>query len=467
MHPLCCPELLSPPGDLIFMARNRNACTVLVRTLFIMTLSAGLSACSGDSWFGDDVKPPVPGTRISVLEHERSLKHDPDLAASIRLPAPEDNAQWPQQGGYSHHAMQHMKVSASPKVAWIRSIGSGSGRRDRLMGEPVVANGTVYTIDTSGVVTALNAQSGATLWHKALAPDHEDDGYLMGGGVAFNNGRLFVTTGFADVIALKADKGEEIWRRSVPAPMRAGPTVSDGRVFVTTLDNKALALSEENGSIVWTYSGVEENTSVLGAAAPAVMGGVGIFPFTSGEVVALRTDTGAALWADSVVATRRTDATGTLAAIAARPVIDRTRIFVLGHSGLLTGIDMRTGERAWELSMAGLHQPWIAGDWLFAVTLDAEVVAIDARNGKIAWITSLDLWEDPEDRKGRITWAGPVLASDRLVLAGSHGKAVSINPYDGAVIGHLDMPAGISLSPAVAHEALYFLTDAGDVVCVR
>lgn len=449
------------------MARNLSTRPRAAHVLAAIAFSVGLNACSGDSWFGDNTKPPIPGTRVSVLEHDRSLKGNVELTSSIRLPAPEENSTWPQQGGYSHHAMQHMKTVASPKVAWTRSIGSGSGRRDRLMGEPVVAGGNVYTIDTAGVVTALNADNGKSVWQRDLAPDHEDDGYLMGGGVAFNDGRLFVTTGFADVVALDATTGTELWRQTVTAPMRAGPTVSGGRVLVTTLDNKALALSEETGNILWTYSGVEESTSVLGAAAPAVSGGVAVFPFTSGEVVALRLDTGAPLWTDSVVASRRTDATGTLAAIAARPVIDRTRVFVLGHSGLLAGIDMRTGGRAWELPLAGLNQPWIAGDWLFTVTLDAEAVAIDARSGKIAWVTPLDLWEDPEERKGRITWTGPALASDRLILTGSNGTAVSINPYDGSVVGHMNMPDGISLPPAIANEALYFLTDSGDVVCMR
>ncbi len=73
------------------MARNLATCPRAAHILAAIALSVGLSACSGDSWFGDNTKPPDPGTRVSVLEHDRSLKGNAELTSSIRLPAPEEN----------------------------------------------------------------------------------------------------------------------------------------------------------------------------------------------------------------------------------------------------------------------------------------------------------------------------------------------------------------------------------------
>ena len=81
--------------------------------------------------------------------------------------------------------MHHMKISAEPDVLWRQSIGSGSGRRDRLMGEPVVAGGVVYAIDTAGTVSALEAMTGQTVWQVDLLPPDEDSSTLMGGGSCF------------------------------------------------------------------------------------------------------------------------------------------------------------------------------------------------------------------------------------------------------------------------------------------
>lgn len=432
-----------------------------------MAALAALSACSGESWFGSDNTPALPGKRITVLEHERRLEPAAGAVASIRLPTPEPNDDWPQAGGYSHHAMQHLVVGTLPEEAWRADAGEGSGSRNRLLGEPVVAAGRVYVVDADAEVSAFDAETGERLWQVDTVPDYESGDSILGGGVAFADGRVFVTTGFAQVIALDAATGQEIWRSQVTSPVRAAPTVNGGRVFIVTLDNKGMALAASDGRILWTHAGVEESAALLGGAAPAADNGVVVMAYSSGELVALREDTGASLWSDAILAARRTDATANLADIRARPVLDNGRLFVVGHSGLMVGIDMRTGDRAWELEFAGLQQPWVAGGVVYALSIKNELTAIDAANGRVLWVVQLASWEDPEDRSGRIEWAGPTLASDRLIVTGSHGVALSISPYDGTILGQVDLPTGISLAPAVAGGTLYFLTDDADLIAFR
>jgi len=430
-------------------------------------LMLGLSACGGDTWFGGDNTPALAGKRITVLEHDRRLEPASNGQSSIRLPAPEANTDWPQAGGYSHHAMQHLVVADMPKMIWRSDAGEGSGSRNRLLGEPVVAAGRVYTVDADAVVSAFDAQTGDRVWQTSLAPDHESGNAILGGGVAFDAGHVFVTTGFAQVVSLDAATGSEVWRTRVTSPVRAAPTVMGGRVFVVTLDNKGLALAASDGRILWTHAGVEETASLLGGAAPAADNGVVVMAYSSGELVALREDSGAPLWSDAILATRRTDATANLADIRARPVIDQNRLFVVGHSGLLVGIDMRTGDRAWEIELAGLQQPWVAGGVLYAISVENQLIAVDALTGRVQWVVELASWQDPEDRTGRIEWAGPTLASDRLIVTGSHGVALSVSPYTGQVLGRVELPNGISLAPAVADGILYFLTDDADLIAFR
>jgi outer membrane protein assembly factor BamB len=206
---------------------------------------------------------------------------------------------------------------------------------------------------------------------------------------------------------------------------------------------------------------------LLVGASPAVDNGVVIMPYTSGEVTALRVDTGVPLWSDSIVAARRTDASANMADIGARPVIDGNRVYVVGHSGLLVALDMRSGDRAWEVEMAGLSQPWIAGQFLYIITADAELVALDSTNGRILWVRQLAPWEDMEDQTGHIIWSGPTLASDRLIITGSNGVLLSVSPYDGSVLGSIELSGGVTLPPAVANKTLYFLTDDADIVAFR
>lgn len=435
--------------------------------LAVLLVLGGCESLGIEDWLGEGEDPPLPGKRISVLAHEQTLNPAASADEPILLPPPEPNGAWPQAGGLAHHAMHHMVLPDQLREAWSRDIGEGSGKRERLLAQPVVADGRVFVIDAEAVVSAYDTDSGERLWDVSLPDEYEEDGAVLGGGLAYESGRLFITTGYAAVMALDAATGEGLWKQNVGAPMRAAPTVNGGRLFLLTVDNQTLALAANDGRLLWTHAGPPADTAFLGGAAPAVDAGVVISAYSTGELVALRVDTGAELWVDQVVALRRTDAAASLADIAAWPVIDRGKVFAVGHSGLMVAIDLRTGRRLWEVEVAGLQPPWVAGNYLFVLTIEAELVAVDGRDGRVLWIRPLQRWEDPEDRTGRLVWSGPLLGADRLIVAASHGWAYAVSPYTGALLGRQRMPAGVTIPPAVAGGTLYFLTDDADLVAYR
>jgi outer membrane protein assembly factor BamB len=427
-----------------------------------------LAGCENNIFTGESDKEILPGTRISVLALERELR--PDLEAidtAIRLPKPEDADAWPQSGGLSHHAMHHMVIGDAPELQWSEDIGEGSGKRNRVLSEPIVAEGRVFAVDAEADVTAYDARTGDELWETEPAPEDDHEGSFLGGGLAYDSGKIFVTGGFAQVVALDAQSGAELWRSAVDTPIRAAPSVNGGRVFVTTVENQVVALATSDGRQLWTYSGASTPTILLGAGAPAVDGGVVIAPFTNGEVVALRVDNGSLLWSETVVAVRRTEAAASLPAVTASPIIDRGRVYIVGHSGVLVAVDLRTGQRVWDVPVSGVYTPWIAGDFLYAISIDSEIVCIDVRSGRLLWVTQLPRFEDEDDKEGRIVWAGPVAASDRLIVAGSNKQLLSLSPYTGAVMSRLELDSPATLPPVLTNGAMYLLNDDGELAAYR
>ncbi|KAF0117835.1 MAG: WD-40 repeat-containing protein [Rhodospirillaceae bacterium] len=437
----------------------------IVTVMAILATGVGMAAC--EHWSGAKEDPPLPGQRISVVAHERTLKPHPGAPIAIVLPRPRRNESWPQAGGYAQHAMHHLEIAESLHPVWRGDGGRRVGARDRLLASPIVVAGRIYGVDANAMLWAIDTQSGARTWSVSLRPEGEESDTLLAGGIAHEDGRLFVTTGWGEVVALRIDTGAEIWRRSVGAPVRAAPTVSGGRVFVLNKENDVRALVAENGTELWRHQGLAETTTLLGAAAPAVEGSTVVVALSSGELIALRAENGNQLWSDSLAAVRRIGAVANLTDILALPVIDRGRVYAVGHSGVMVAIDLRSGRRLWEVEMGGAHPPWIAGDFLFVLTNDGDLVAVEARNGRVAWVSELPRWEDPEDLTGRIHWVGPVLAGDRLIVAGSHEKVMTVSPYTGALLGEETMSAKVTLAPVVADGTLYFLTDDGDLVAYR
>jgi outer membrane protein assembly factor BamB len=257
------------------------------------------------------------------------------------------------------------------------------------------------------------------------------------------------------------------WRKEVAAPVHAGPTVTDGRVFVITVDNELVALATDDGRQLWRHSGIPETASLLGGAAPAVEGEVVVAPYSSGELYALTIESGRPLWSDNLAAARTVDAISALADIRGRPVIDRGRVFAASHSGRMAAIDLRSGERLWELDIGTAYGPWTVGDYVYILTNNNELICLTRDEGKVRWLRQLPSYEDEKKKADPIEWAGPVLGGDRLIMLSSDGWALSVSPYTGEPLGREPISAGAYLTPVIADNSLYVLTDNAELSAYR
>jgi outer membrane protein assembly factor BamB len=173
------------------------------------------------------------------------------------------------------------------------------------------------------------------------------------------------------------------------------------------------------------------------------------------------------VWQDALARTSVSTSVATLSDIDASPVIDGGQVFAVGQGGRMVALDLVSGQRIWELNIAGIATPWVAGDWVYVVTDDAKLIAIARTTGKIRWINQLPAWENPKKKAGPIGYVGPVLAGDRLVVAGSNGVLVNVDPSNGSFQSQTNVGAGVHLSPVVANSTLYLLDDRGRLHAFR
>lgn len=441
--------------------------------LFPRVLCSALVLCglTGCSFFeSDDNKPRLEGERISVLELQKTLEPE-DAALSAQglvVPGAWRNEFWPQAGGYPNHAMQHLSLSPDRlERVWSVSIGRGGSSDLPLITQPVVVDNTVYTLDSHARLAAFDTSDGKQLWDRDVSRESERDP-VIGGGLSYSRGVLYVTNGYNEVIALDYKNGEEIWRVNIPAPSRAAPTVVDERVFVTTLDNRLLALSASDGTFLWDYAGISETTGLVGAASPAASHELVVPVFSSGEVFALRAENGSLSWSENLSSLRRYAGLSALSDIRGLPVIDKGLVIVIGMGGRLVAIDERSGRRVWQREIGGSETPWVAGNHLFVMSSENELVALGRDNGVISWVTPLSRYKKDGDKSsGSVIWTGPVLAGGRLILAGTDGRVAEVNPENGDIIREWSAGRTVMISPVVADETLYLLASDGTLMAYR
>ena len=130
-------------------------------------------------------------------------------------------------------------------------------------------------------------------------------------------------------------------------------------------------------------------------------------------------------------------------------------------------MELNSGQRLWEINIAGISTPWVAGEWVYVVTDDAKLIALSRANGKIRWINQLPYYQKEKSKKGQISYVGPILAGGRLIVAGSNGVLVNVDPDNGSFQSQTNVGAGVSLSPVVANSTLYVLDDRGRLNAYR
>jgi outer membrane protein assembly factor BamB len=173
------------------------------------------------------------------------------------------------------------------------------------------------------------------------------------------------------------------------------------------------------------------------------------------------------LWADALARTSISTEVGALSDIDADPIIDAGRVYALGQGGRMAAYELVTGQRIWELNLAGVSTPAIAGEWIFTLTDDARLLAIARGSGRVRWIVDLGRWRNAEKKKNPVFWTGPVLAGNKLWVANSEGQIYRVSVEEGSASLFQTLKEPISQPPVVANNMLYVLDEGGTIHAFR
>ena len=377
-------------------------------------------------------------------------------STALNLAAPR-SVEWTTRGSNAAHLMPHSALAGSgTQRIWSSSIGQPSAKRHRITADPVVAGGRVFTLDSRAQVVAT-ALSGGTAWTRDLTPATERGDSASGGGIAYEAGRVFVTTGFGELVALDAATGGVLWRQRVEAPVGGAPTVQNGTVYVAGRNATGWAIDAANGKVRWTVAGIAAQSGVTGVSSPAVDGDLVVFPFASGQLLAVDAATGLERWSGQVAGSRRGRAIAFIRDLTGDPVIAGNVVIAGSSSGRINAFDRATGAELWS-DRDGANSPvMLAGGSAFAVNDQAQLVRLDAATGGRIFSVDLPYFTTNRVRKQEAIFVnyGPVLAGGRLFVASSDGSLRSFDPRSGALVGQAAIPGGAASAPVVSGGTIF------------
>ena len=445
------------------MSSSVASCRVRIAAPLLAALTV-LAACS-------DEDPLLAGPREDV----RAVVGPAVLAAAatdvspapIALPPARTLADWPLRVGTAANDPGHATLAAAPARVWTADIGRGDDRRHRIASDPVSDGARVFAFDARARLSATSL-SGGTVWARSLVPSSDRSGDAVGGGIAVAGGAVFAATGFGELHALDATTGATRWVQALDAPLTA-PKPVGGLVYVVSRDGRAWAIDAANGRVRWEVSTPAGTPVSVTGPAPAVTGGVAILPFGSGEIVAVRPDTGERVWGAGVSGQRRGVAYNDLGDVTGDPVASNGVVFAGTTAGRIVALDAVSGERRWTATDGAVSPMAVAGGSVFAVTDRAQLVRLDAATGATVW--RADLPQFPARRLARrdavYAHYGPVLAGGRLWVASSDGALRGFDPEGGSLVVSLAIPGGAASRPIALRDALFVIDRRGRLNAFR
>ncbi len=410
----------------------------------------------------EDLRAPFGEVSNDIVKTE-------NVAQKISLPKQKSNANWTHRIGSPATRTAHPALASQlTGVQWSTPIGEGDSRRHRITADPIVADGRIFVMDAKSTVTAV-ALSGEPLWSVNLTPARDKENDAGGGGLAYGDGKLIVSSGFGKLRALDPASGAELWLQDLDAPATGTPSISRGLVYVVSGDNIAWAVNADTGRVEWQLDGASDVSNVSGGPAPAVGDDLVVFAFGSGEMQAAFRKGGLRRWDATVAGQRRGIAASTISDITGDPVIAGNTIYAGSYSGRIVALNADSGARLWTAKDGALGPVWPAGGSIFAVTDRNELVRLDGETGERIWGTRLPFFVK-EDRRRRVEIVahyGPIIAGGRVIVGSNDGLIRSFDPVTGAQVSAVEVPGGASTNPVVAGNTLYVVSRSGVLHALR
>lgn len=428
---------------------NRALCTAL------LAISLGVSGCSYmPSWAGgkEEVKPHLPGDRIAVLPVGEELQPDSALKdIPVIPPSPKENDEFTQHIG-------NLAVKGNFDNETHTHAGKGNSFDFALIPSPVIGGGMVFSMDAVGNISAHDMNNlGNERWNSVGVAD-EDETEIRGGGLAYDNGHVYATSGRGVVAAFDASNGKQLWRKNLLISFRSAPRVAGDKLYATTIDNQLFVMNKATGDLSWSQRGIGETAGLMNSVSPAVANEMVVVPYSSGEVYALAIADGKEIWNDSLSLNQHTQASAFFAGIGGDPVIDDSVVFAVSSSGMVSALTMAGGQPIWNRPIGSINTPWLAGDFMYMLTTDNTLICFVKYDGRIRWSTKLASYEDEDKKKKPISWKGPVMVNSNMALVSSNGQLVLVSAVDGKVVATKSIPDEIYTPPVVAGGHMYLVS---------
>ena len=91
------------------------------------------------------------------------------------------------------------------------------------------------------------------------------------------------------------------------------------------------------------------------------------------------------------------------------------------------------------------------------VDTTGRLLCLDKENGKLLWAVQLKISDDGDE----VTWYGPLLTSNKVILTNSIGSVISISPFTGKLMSRINFSEELVANPIQYGQQLILISKKG------
>lgn len=293
----------------------------------------------------------------------------------------------------------------------------------------------LYSVTNSGIVTALDAETGEQLWAKQVGKT----GYAAFGPGA-NADRIGIVSG-GKVYILNRKTGRLEFVRELGSAPSSGPALSSNYAFVALVTGRIEAYNLDNPSAQpWYY---QSNGRTF--LRPTVTGRVVSWPTSNGTLYVGRANEPGVLFRletnDDIVTS---------------PAQKDPFLYIASLDGYLYCVHELTGDEKWRYSTGYsiTSSPAVVGDHAFVASFEPALHSVNAETGAGEWVAN-----------GVSHFAA--LGKERVYASDDRGHLIILEAATGRTVGHLPVAEGTTTLVNDQTDRIFLVNDRGLVQCLH
>lgn len=303
--------------------------------------------------------------------------------------------------------------------------------------------------DSDGVISAISAADGTTLWRA-------DIGKGLTAGVGSDGRFAAAVTRDNELVVTEGDK--ILWRKTLTTPVVTSPFVAGERVFVLTLDRAVLAFDAAEGRRLWELRRPGEpltlqQAGVIGAYQNTLLVGQG------SRLAGIDPNRGLLMWEATVANPRGTNEVERLADLVGPLARDNDIFCARAFQSAVACVNAERGNTVWTRNNAGLRG--VGADSTIVVGGDASdrLTAWGTRSGDVVWTA-----DQFQNRK----LSAPLVTEKSVIVGDSEGYVHFLSKDKGLTVQRLQTDSsGVAAAPVQLGGTVLVATRGGRLYALR